>query len=299
MAHHRNTSASFQDTLDSPSPQIAMVRLYAFSRAIRDLDVRYIEEYMREGGNPNQPMVFTHKYQTPPKDYYIGDKPRNSELCGEHALSFLIRNPLPEGFVENETNYDRLERCAYALLGKGHGLHSDIEYIPDHFGFSPADYAACSVHTQLAVDIILDKMAQDIARGRPLPFAPDYHLLALAQTDIRNHEQTDTFVRNANDVLDAVCDNLDQIIERLAKTELKDTDVGFAQWDYYRRARQAWNNAFYDLDVLSSGHTPTKTETMFCRLRKGYNTPKPDHDKRDRKYLEYFRTVRAERLNLR
>jgi len=268
------------------SPEMRMLRAGDFSDALEALNSGYIQSYMDEGHDPNQRMVLGSDLETL-KDI--------SSVSLDHPLVFLLRRQLEdEGFQHLNEAFDDLYKCGRALLSNNDLDHSRIEYLPDHFGFSPADYAVCSEHTELATEVILDKLTQDCAHSRYV-IPPDMYLLSLLHTKLGDEEAMRYYQQNARDVVNAIQEELEDhyLVEKLFP-QLTDSCERDRHAEYFALARKVWEQPLYELDELVGGYQGTKVERELGKFRGSYNACEGDFNKHARKFIKLFNVLRQE-----
>lgn len=271
---------------------ISVARGMDLSVALRDLDTRYIQHYMDEGHDPNSPFMYRTNVEL---------VAQGNDVSTAHPMTFLLNRCVEEECPDNvQKMYDDIDACGRILLQNPHNDHSRIVYEPDHLGFTPADYAACSEHSELAAQVIKDRIIQDFERGRPQCFIPDYYMLALRFVSV--HEDPDLidfFAGNADGAIARVVDELTTSHDEhmfLPETYPGKNKERIA---YFHYAAGEWDKCRYQIDDLLRSDLPTPLENRLEKHRDDYLYTNEEYDRDGRAFITAFHAIKAERLKLR
>ncbi len=199
-----------------------------------------------------------------------------NHYCSEHPLVFLLHHDMSnqrDRFVrESRMDFDFMNdcilECGEALLSRDQTGYSRIEHeTRDALGFTPADYAACSAHTELGVQVIMDRIHYDLKRGRAL-FVPDFFLTSLLYYD------EEIFAQKASDVMDNVLPRIkslaveeEESLSLYSGAALNKKIIGIASlW----RNVLHWEQAGCDLDGIAAGNLSPEDDEALSNLRKSY-----------------------------
>jgi hypothetical protein len=273
---------------------VEMSRAFNFSESLNDLNAKAVQAYMDAGYTPNSAYFISADF----------DEVRQGEdTCTQHPLTFLLNRDLDmEGVSDLQQAYEDLYHCGVALLGNPHADHSRIVYEQDHFGFTPADYAACSPHSELAARVIFDHAVQGHAReGQaatpPKIVVPDYFLLSLVFVSMNNLSALDCFISHADRTINRVVD------------ELRNPDPAYAshaadnresRMDHLNRTAVAWDKCRYQLDdMLRMESVNFEMEKRLEKNRLVYHGVKDDQSRRSHEFVAAFHEIRKDWLKLR
>jgi hypothetical protein len=268
---------------------IGVARGMDLSIALRDLNAKYIQHYMDEGHDPNSPFMYNTKVELVAE---------GNDVSTAHPLTYLLNRCVEtENAVNVQAMYEDIYACGRLLLQNPHADHSRIVYEHDHLGFSPADYAACSEHSELAAEVIKDRILQDFERRRPQCFVPDYYMLALRfVSTTEDPDLIDYFAGNADGAIARVVDEL--IHPDLDDMFMPDTYPGKhrERTAYLHYAAGEWDKCRYQVDELLRSGLPTALERRLERHRDDYLYTSEDYDRDGRAFITAFHAIRKERL---
>lgn len=211
-----------------------------FSDAIRRHDSDVLETLVSfKGVNINQPIKLRIPKTAPTAFVPRGKRHAYDDVIfGEHPLSYLA---LEMAIIENNS---RVLKCASILLDCSdypdiENAPSVIEYLPDHYGLTPADYAYMSLDHIFATVVAKDKLLQDIKHGRPLFFPKMPEIFMLMHQDCVGLNPT-WITDNSPIIVDFLKDCRDNLEENFEEWDI--VDAARIRIDHINAAIKTWDH---------------------------------------------------------